>query len=59
MSLEDVAIKVCIEFGKRASLDEIYGVLADNGMRNPTNDVVDRVIEMVNSAVIRVKVRLV
>lgn len=59
MSLEEVAQKVCIEYGKRASWDEIYSVLADNGFYNPTNDVVERVAEMINTAVIRVKVRLV
>lgn len=58
MSVEDIAQKVCVEYGKRASYDEMYEVLAANGFPNPTSELVDRIAELVDGAVIRVRVRL-
>lgn len=58
MSLEDIAVKTVTLYGSTAGYAEIGDVLYRNGFQDESGELADRVLEMVRTAVIRVKVRM-
>ncbi len=56
MSIADVAQKVAIEYGKRASYKEVYQIMSEVGLRDEDGSLASDVLDLVRNAIIRVKV---
>ena len=56
MTLEDVAIRTVVEYGKTAGHHEINYVLNQNGFADEDGELGRRVLDMVKTAIVRVKV---
>lgn len=59
MTVEELAQKVVTQFGKRSGAYEVHVIMSENGVRDEDGTLTDRILELVDSAVIRVKVKLV
>lgn len=57
MSVEDLAIKTVCEFGKRANYNNIYSIMSEHGFRDEDGELAGRIMEMISTAIVRVKVR--
>ncbi len=57
VSLEDIAKKVVLAYGKKIEYAHIWEVMHDEGLRDESGDLADRVWDMVQSAEVRVKIR--
>ncbi len=57
MSLEQLAERTVIEFGKRARYTEIYTIMSENGVHDEDGSLARRVHELISDAIVRVKVR--
>lgn len=56
-TLEDVAVKVVTNYGISAGPTEVFYTLNDAGFADPDGELNTRVMEMVKTAVVRVRVR--
>ena len=59
MSIEDLAIRTITEYGTRAGYGEINWVLNEHGFQDPDGQLANRIIELMKTATIKVKVRYV
>lgn len=58
ISLEDVAKKTVLAFGtRRVEYAQIWEIMHENGLRDESGDLADRVWDMIQSAEVRVKIR--
>lgn len=59
MSIEELAQKTAIQYGKRATYDHVYRIMSENGVRDEDGDIAGRVIELVGTAIIRTNIKVV
>lgn len=59
MSLEDLAIKTVMLYGTTAGFPEIGDVLHQNGVLDESGELSNRILDLVQTAIVKVKVRLV
>lgn len=57
MSLEDLVKETIIRFGKEADMNCIQDVLFNNGFQDEDGLMSSRIMEMIDNAEVRVKVR--